>query len=110
MKLLLDEDLSPRLVGLLADLFPESRHVRDVCLTGQSDTLIWAHAAAHGFAIVSKDDDFHHLSFLKGPPPKVIALRIGNCTTGQIEKLLRSRHPDILRFSADTDAGLLLLP
>lgn len=110
MKLLLDENLSPRLAGRLADLFPGSRHVRDLGLLGRSDDEIWSHAAQHGFVIVSKDDDFHHLSFLRGAPPKVVNLRLGNCTTAQIESLLRARHETLLRFAADPDSGLLLLP
>jgi predicted nuclease of predicted toxin-antitoxin system len=110
MKLLLDENLSPRLVARLADLFPGSRHVREVGLLGRGDGAIWSYAATNGFTIVSKDDDFHHLSFLLGAPPKIACLRLGNCTTARVEALLRSRHADLLRFSADPEAGLILLP
>ena len=110
MKLLLDENLSPRLAGHLADLFPGSRHVREVGLLGRSDDVIWSHAARHNFVIVSKDDDFHHLSFLRGAPPKVVNLRLGNCTTAKIESLLRAHHETLLRFAADPASGLLLLP
>lgn len=110
MKLLLDENLSPRIAGRLADLFPDSRHVPELGLVGQSDSAIWNHAAIHGFVIVSKDDDFRSLSFLRGAPPKVVWLRLGNCTTHQIESLLRGRHADIMSFASQSEASLLLLP
>ena len=58
MKLLLDENLSPRLVGSLSDLYPESQHVHSLELGGADDSALWDYAKAHGFAIVSKDSDF----------------------------------------------------
>jgi len=40
MKLLFDQNLSPRLLRLLADLYPDSTHVRDVGLRDASDAEI----------------------------------------------------------------------
>ena len=68
MKLLLDENLSFRMVRSLADLFPQSAHVKDVGLAKADDQVIWEFAKANGFAILSKDDDFHQRSFLHGHP------------------------------------------
>ncbi|CBE67780.1 conserved protein of unknown function [Candidatus Methylomirabilis oxygeniifera] len=59
MKLLLDQNLSPGLVQVIEDLFPGSRHVRDVDLQAADDGCVWAYAASHDFTIVSKDSDFH---------------------------------------------------
>jgi predicted nuclease of predicted toxin-antitoxin system len=72
VKLLFDENVSPRVVAALVDDYPGSAHVRDVGLRGAADARIWAYAHAHGFAIVSKDTDFRERSFLEGAPPKVI--------------------------------------
>jgi predicted nuclease of predicted toxin-antitoxin system len=58
---------------------------------------------------VSKDDDFHRLSFASGPPPKVIALMLGNCSTEQIESLMRGQIDQIRSFDADHDASILVL-
>ena len=82
MRLLLDQNLSPRLLPALADLFPDSTHVREVGLKAAADHAVWQYAAQHGFAIVSKDADFHERSFLLGQPPKVIWIRRGNCARG----------------------------
>jgi predicted nuclease of predicted toxin-antitoxin system len=73
------------------------------------DTTIWDHAREHGFAIVSKDSDFHQLSFLFGQPPKVIWVRRGNCSTVEIEKLLRDRREEIIEFGHHPDTAFLAL-
>lgn len=109
MKFLFDENMSPRLVAGLADVFPESVHVRDVGLERATDTAIWDFALANDFTIVSKDSDFHQMSFLHGPTPKVIWIRHGNCTTADIEALLRSNRAAILAFAADAEAAFLAL-
>lgn len=109
MKLLFDQNLSHRLVVDLASLFPGSAHVRDLGLKTAEDEEIWRFAAAHGFAIVSKDADFHQRSFLYGHPPKVIWLRIGNCSTAAIEALLTTHQGDLLLFERDPDASFLAL-
>jgi predicted nuclease of predicted toxin-antitoxin system len=59
MKLLIDENLSPKLVVRLADLFPESVHIRDNGLARASDPIVWQYAVEHGLTIISKDEDFH---------------------------------------------------
>ena len=71
-RLLLDENLSPRLPALLVDQFPGSRHVPDVGLRGATDQGIWRFAGAADSTVVTKDDDFRGLSLLRGAPPKVI--------------------------------------
>ena len=58
---MLDNNLSSRLVGRLADVFPNALHVRHVGLEDKDDEAIWAHAAANGFAIVTRDADFNDL-------------------------------------------------
>jgi len=45
VKLLLDQNLSPRLTSLIADIYPESTHVRDVGLAAASDDRVWDYAA-----------------------------------------------------------------
>lgn len=90
MKLLLDQNLSPRLCQLLADLDATVAHVRDAGLQAADDAAIWDYALGHGFMIVTKDSDFNSRAFLFGAPPKVVSIRLGNCSTREIELLLRS--------------------
>jgi len=109
LKLLFDQNLSPRLVTRLADLYPGSAHVRDVGLAASDDEPVWRHAAAGGFVIVTKDDDFRQRSFLHGPPPKVVWIRLGNCSTADVEGALRTRSAEVHAFGADPEAALLVL-
>ncbi len=109
MRLLFDQNLSPRLVGVLTDLYPGSIHVRDVGLQAADDEAVWNYAGAHGLVIVSKDSDFRQRSFLFGHPPKVIWIRLGNCSTSQIEAILRSRCNDLFAFELDSRDSFLAL-
>jgi len=72
VKLLFDANLSPRLVTALTDVFPGSQHVFDVSSIASDDLLVWDFAKANDFTIISKDSDFHRMSFVLGAPPKVI--------------------------------------
>jgi predicted nuclease of predicted toxin-antitoxin system len=108
VKLLFDHNLSYRLVDRLAHLYPGSEHVRDLGLHSADDIVVWRYAIDHEFIIVSKDEDFHQMSFLHGAPPKVIWLKVGNCSTSQIEALLRERAELISEFS-ETDQGSFLV-
>ena len=109
MKLLLDQNLSHKLVAAVADLFPGSAHVRDRGLAEASDQAVWDDARENGFVIVSKDDDFHQRSFLYGAPPKVIWLRVGNCPTSRILDCLRTHVAEITAFEHDGQAAFLAL-
>lgn len=71
--------------------------------------VVWQYAAAEGYVIVSKDSDFHQLSFVRGHPPKVVWVRRGNCSTDEVESLLREREADLLAFAQDPDASFLAL-
>jgi predicted nuclease of predicted toxin-antitoxin system len=110
MKLLFDQNLSPRLPRLLADIYAESVHVREVDLRDADDFAIWHYAKANGYAIVSKDSDFQQRSLLQGSPPKFIWLRVGNCTVKRTEVLLRSYSAAIHTFDLDETKSHLMLP
>jgi len=110
MKLLFDQNLSPRLPRLLADIYPDSVHVREIGLREADDVTIWDYAKSQRFAIVSKDSDFQQRSLLHGSPPKFIWLRVGNCTVRRTEELLRSYSAVIHTFDLDDSKSHLMLP
>ena len=109
MRLLLDQNLSPRLLSALADLYPGSTHVREVGLQAADDDAVWRYAAEHSFAIVSKDADFHERSFRLGHPPKVIWVRRGNCSTDEIAAILQDHHAESVVFERDEEGSFLAL-
>ena len=110
MKLLFDHNLSPRLVGAMADVFPNSQHVFPAKMDRDEDGVIWTYAKTNGFAIVSKDADFTNLSFLHGSPPKVIYLELGNCATRVVEETLRDNLELIREFEQSDEKSCLTLP
>jgi predicted nuclease of predicted toxin-antitoxin system len=109
MRLLFDEQLSSRLPRLLSESYPDSLHVEALGLLGGSDREVRQAAVEHGCLLVSKDEDFHRLSVLHGAPPKVVWLRLGNCTTQLIVDLLRAHVADIKRFAEQEDVAFLEL-
>jgi len=110
VKLLFDENLSPRLPRLLADIFPGSIHVRDVDMKAADDPSVLGYAKDKDFMVVSKDADMHDISLVSGNPPKVIWLRLGNCSTLQVERLLRRDFDVIKLFYEDVSVSLHPLP
>ena len=109
MKLLLDENLPRRLALALTEAFPGSTHVTEVGLSSSTDGELWRYAKEHGFTLVSKDTDFHQMSFLRGFPPKVVWIRRGNCSVQEIETLLAARVDVIRDFIASEDASVLMI-
>lgn len=109
MKLLFDQNLSPRLVNLLADCFPNSAHVSLVGLDRALDDSVWDYAKKHGFLVVTKDTDFHERSIILGAPPKIVWIRRGNCSTTAIETMLRHHRDDIQQLANDDNASYLVL-
>ena len=109
MKLLFDENLSPKLPALLVTLFPGSKHVRECGLLGHADEDVWEYERDHGFVVVSKDADFQQRGLLYGHPPKVIWLRLGNCNRQELVQLVTSHRTDIEAFGANSVETILVL-
>jgi predicted nuclease of predicted toxin-antitoxin system len=107
--LLFDEPLSEELIGLVGDLFPGSLHVRLLGAGGAVDSVVWELARERDCLLVTKDEDFHRLSVLRGAPPKVVWVRLGNCTTQAVADLLRQHHEALRRFAEQDEARFLAL-
>lgn len=107
--LLFDQNLSPGLVRRLAEEFPNSIHVEQVGLSRALDTVVWEYARQHDCLLMTKDADFSDLGLLLGFPPKVIWIRRGNCSTRDIEQLLRENREAIASLGDDPDTGVLTL-
>jgi predicted nuclease of predicted toxin-antitoxin system len=109
LKLLLDENHSARLLPRLADHFLGSTHVTHQGLQGASDASVWRTARDGGFVLISKDDDFRSLALVRGAPPKVVILRIGNASTDQIAERLLDAQLQIEAFAVDSAATVLII-
>ncbi len=103
MKLLLDENLSRRIVPFLQTAFPESSQVTLLNLEGSSDSGIWEYAKTNGFVIVSRDSDFHERSLVSGHPPQVVWLKIPNRSKAVVVKILLDHHVEIEQALIEQD-------
>ena len=103
MKLFFDHNISHKLVARLADLFPDSTQTRLLNLGRTNDPQLWLIAKTQGFIFVSKDRDIAELAILRGAPPKVIWLRMGNCRSAVIERVLRANFEAIAEFVNDPE-------
>ena len=101
MKLLLDQNISYRLVKKLGAIYPDTEHVTKLGLNNKTDREIWETAKTKGYTIVTFDADFYDLGLTYGSPPKVIWIRSGNATTKNLERLLTDKREQILHFEAD---------
>ncbi len=109
MKLLFDQNLSPRLASKLSQVYPDSNHVYSLGLDRVSDYEVREYARREGFLIVTKDADFGELCVLHGFPPKVIWIRIGNCSTEAIAQVLQEHAGDVATLASDSTMGVLVL-
>ena len=94
---------------LLKNLFPDSIHVKTIALDTAEDTELWDYACDNNYLILSKDVDFISMSKIRGYPPKVIWIGLGNCATKTVVDYLRARYADIHAFAESPDQGLFVL-
>lgn len=102
MKLLLDENLSRRLVPFLQEAFPGTSQVALLGLQSSRDMDLWEFARRHDFVIVSSDADFHELSLLRGAPPHVVWVKTGNLSKAAMLSLL-TRHVAAIHDAIEVD-------
>ena len=108
MRLLLDQNLSWRLVRLLESNFPDVVHVSTVGLSQATDLQIWAYASTHEYIIIPKDSDFQNFAQITEAFPKFIWLQMPRVSTTVIAKNLLDQYEQILEFCQSTDAQLIL--
>src|SRR5262245_34521253 len=107
MKLLFDESLSPKLVALLRDLFPESESALQNGLARAGDRRILDYAAAHDFILVSTDADFEGLlKQVRGA--NVVILRRCDYPTDTAAEVIRRNAIRIAELPRSEDRLLIL--
>lgn len=110
MKFLVDAQLPPKLVGWFVAHGHEARHVVDLPDgLRMPDADIWRHAAADGSIVVSKDKDFLDLAAVRGAPPVVLLLGMGNASTSWLLQSLEIAWPVLSGELGREDAGVVML-
>jgi predicted nuclease of predicted toxin-antitoxin system len=108
VKFLLDQNLSSKLLPDLLTHYPESNHVLLLGMHKADDSEIWYYAQYHGYTLVTKNTDMVDLCVLRGAPPKVLWLRIGNCATAVARQVVERNQDRIRRFGVDDTVVLSL--
>ena len=103
MKLLLDQNISFRIISKISTHFPKAKQVRQIGIEDYTDIEIWKFAKENNFTIVTFDADFYDLSNLKGHPPKIIWLRFGNTKTDFLAEIINSKKSIINDFINATE-------
>ena len=108
MRLLLDNNLSPRLVDSLRDAGHDVEHVSDPGLQASPDDEVLRYASAHGRVLVSADTDFGALLARTGADrPSVILIRRSSARRAdEIAALLLSNLDQV---ADDLDAGAIVV-
>ena len=111
MKLLLDENLSSRLVSFLMHDYPDSSQVVLLGMASATDKVVWQKAKEDGYVIVTRDADFQELSLVWGQPPKVIRLKTLNQSRAATLKVLLDHREVIIESLMDHDlASVEIVP
>jgi predicted nuclease of predicted toxin-antitoxin system len=107
MKILLDANISWKLVNILMPVFGECVHVDLIGLpVPAGDKDIWDYALNNEYIIITKDNDFLDLLELKGFPPKIVLLKTGNNSSRVLAELLSNSKQKIEELK-NNDYGLL---
>jgi predicted nuclease of predicted toxin-antitoxin system len=107
VRLLFDQNISARIVRHLQDSFPNCTQVTLEGLNNAKDFQIWDWAAQNKCCIVTFDSDFLDILTLKGFPPKILLLRLGNRRTKQLAGVLIEKKATIDTFLTDSSIGCL---
>ncbi len=107
MKLLLDQNVSYRVLRGLPEIFKGSKSLAELGFKDEDDELIWSFARLEGFTILTQDADFHDILTRRGFPPKIIWLRLGNRTVLQTISILQFHQKRIAAFIQESETGIL---
>ena len=107
MKLLLDENLSRRIVAAIEPTYPESTQIALLSMESANDREVWEFAKNNDYILVTQDSDFNDFSTLYGHPPKVIWLKCGNQPRRRIVEILLSIVDDVQQFVENDELACL---
>jgi predicted nuclease of predicted toxin-antitoxin system len=101
MKLLLDQNISHKVVTQLRQHFQYIHSIREFGLTDAMDFKIWEYARLNDFTVVTFDEDFYKIQLIMGFPPKIIWFKTGNISKQQFTDFMIAQKEMILTFLND---------
>lgn len=101
MQFVVDAQLPPALARWIASQGYDARHLVGLGMLGAKDQEIWELGRHEGSIIVSKDGDFAALSLSDNQGPSVVWLRLANCRTPELLRILTPLWPLAIARLAD---------
>lgn len=106
MRFVVDAQLPPTLARFLASLGEEAIHVLDAGLLEADDGEIWSFALENDWVIIIKDDDFQFRASVSKLYPKIIWVRVGNCSKQKLLEIFR-KHWETIKQELEAGAFLV---
>ncbi|UTW66119.1 DUF5615 family PIN-like protein [bacterium SCSIO 12643] len=107
MKLLIDQNISKRIIDSISDIFPGSLHITGTQLSNYSDLEVWNYALKNDFILISTDPEVFDRCVLSEDSPKTVFVFSEIMTTNKMEWALRINQEDIERFYNEDPASCL---
>ncbi len=98
MRLLFDQNISYRVVKQLKSTLPDIVGVKEVGLLDADDFEIWEYARQQNYTVVTFDKDIPTIGSVRGFPPKIIWLRVGNTNNLKLISLITERMTEFQAF------------
>ncbi|MBX3044623.1 MAG: DUF5615 family PIN-like protein [Candidatus Kapabacteria bacterium] len=107
MKVLLDENISWRIIKFIEKYFEDVKHITSISTNRLSDFEIWRYAKINNYTILTYDSDFRNFVTYYNYPPKVVWIRTGNISKIHLAELIQNNIDSIIEFGNNDDFGIL---
>ncbi|NJO00592.1 MAG: DUF5615 family PIN-like protein [Bacteroidia bacterium] len=101
MKLLLDQNISYRIIKLLHEFYPEMSQIGRLGMAQTDDAMVWQYARTHNYILVTFDAYFHERNLISGYPIKIIWLQCQDTSTNNVVRILKDNYAAIKSFYED---------
>lgn len=108
LKFIVDAQLPPALARYLSSQGVDAIHVLDVQMMESSDSMIWDLALRDSLVIITKDEDFQIRASVSRISPRIIWVRIGNCSKKSLINFFEQKWDQIV-YEINNGAQLIEL-
>jgi predicted nuclease of predicted toxin-antitoxin system len=99
MNFLLNENIPPRLIGLLKEVGWNCTHINDVALNGRPDFEIVEFATRNNLTIITHDLDYGRIVSLSGKStPSVVTFRLEKISADSLYKLIKTHRQQLEKY------------
>lgn len=107
MKLLLDQNISYKIIKKLDKFFEEVAQVGRLGMAQTDDGMIWQYARTNNYVLVTFDPYFQERNIVAGHPLKIIWLKCRNTSTKNLVQVLTGSVEEIKAFYEDPELTCL---